>query len=263
MLSGSDLGLTRRASFSPSPPPADLREAARRLASTNSARALCAVSQRSYRPGGMARTLSVLWLCFCVTRTTALEATATAVPKPLLRQSVLLASVATNAGTTAVVDKSVVTPVGLVEVEVAPQSRRRRLDALFKRPTVSKIAINVFLWWTLNVVFSLCNKQCLNSWPHPWALACSHLAIGTLCMLPLYIPLPKRSASGAREWVPTRQVPRLTKAELHTLLPVAALLSVGHVTSTLAPAYGTVAFSNIVKTAEPLFTCACSMVLYR
>ena len=28
---------------------------------------------------------------------------------------------------------------------------------------------------------------------------------------------------------------------------------VGHVTSTLAPAYGTVAFSNIVKTAEPLF----------
>lgn len=211
----------------------------------------------------MARTLSVLWLCFCVTRTTALEATATAVPKPLLRQSVLLASVATNAGTTAVVDKSVVTPVGLVEVEVAPQSRRRRLDALFKRPTVSKIAINVFLWWTLNVVFSLCNKQCLNSWPHPWALACSHLAIGTLCMLPLYIPLPKRSASGAREWVPTRQVPRLTKAELHTLLPVAALLSVGHVTSTLAPAYGTVAFSNIVKTAEPLFTCACSMVLYR
>jgi hypothetical protein len=220
-------------------------------------------SQLSDRPGGMARALGMLWLCFCVTRTVALEATATAVPKPLLRQSVLLASVATNAGTTAVVDKSVVTPVGLIEVEVAPQSRRSRLEALFKRPSVSKIAINVFLWWTLNVVFGLCNKQCLNSWPHPWALACSHLAIGTMCMLPLYIPLPRRSPSGAREWVPTRQVPRLTKAERHTLLPVAALLSVGHVTSTLAPAYGTVAFSNIVKTAEPLFTCACSMVLYR
>lgn len=215
----------------------------------------------------MARTLGVLWLCLCVTRTAALEATATAAPKPRLRQpeleSVLLASVATNAGTTAVVDKSVVTPVGLIEVEVAPQSRRRRLEELFKRPSSSQIAINVFLWWTLNVVFGLCNKQCLNSWPHPWALACSHLAIGTLCMLPLYIPLPTRSPSGALEWVPTRQVARLTKAELHTLLPVAALLSVGHVTSTLAPAYGTVAFSNIVKTAEPLFTCACSMVLHR
>ena len=63
----------------------------------------------------------------------------------------LLASVATNAGTTAVVDKSVVTPVGLIEVEVAPQSRRRRLEALFKRPSSSRIAINVFLWWTLSV----------------------------------------------------------------------------------------------------------------
>jgi len=217
-------------------------------------------------------TLALLWLCFCVTRTAALEGTATAVLKPILRQPTLLAS---NAGVTtdsaSVVANSVVTPVGLVPPpeDGAPKSRRRRLEALFKRPSVPKVAINVLLWWTLNVVFSLCNKQCLNSWPHPWALACSHLAVGTLCMLPLYIPLPSRSAQrvlgplARTEWVPTRTVPRLGKAELRTLLPVAALLSVGHVTSTLAPAYGTVAFSNIVKTAEPLFTCACSMVLYR
>jgi solute carrier family 35 protein E1 len=31
----------------------------------------------------------------------------------------------------------------------------------------------------------------------------------------------------------------------------------------VAPAYGTVAFSNIIKTAEPLFTCALSVLLYR
>ena len=60
-----------------------------------------------------------------------------------------------------------------------------------------------------------------------------------------------------------RQPPRLTGAEVRRLLPVAALLSTGHVTSTLAPAFGTVAFSNIVKTAEPLFTCFFSYVLYR
>ena len=47
------------------------------------------------------------------------------------------------------------------------------------------------------------------------------------------------------------------------MLPVVALLATGHVTSTLAPAYGTVAFSNIIKTAEPLFTCVFSVLLYR
>jgi len=47
------------------------------------------------------------------------------------------------------------------------------------------------------------------------------------------------------------------------MLPVTALLATGHVTSTLAPAYGTVAFSNIIKTAEPLFTCVFSVLLYR
>ena len=59
-----------------------------------------------------------------------------------------------------------------------------------------------------------------------------------------------------------RTRPRLTRADLSSLLPVVGLLATGHVTSTLAPAYGTVAFSNIIKTAEPLFTCFFSIVLY-
>ena len=29
------------------------------------------------------------------------------------------------------------------------------------------------------MVFNLANKQCLNSWNHPWALATTHLAVGT------------------------------------------------------------------------------------
>jgi solute carrier family 35 protein E1 len=126
------------------------------------------------------------------------------------------------------------------------------------------IAINLVLWWTLNVVFNLANKECLNSWPHPWALATLHLAVGSVCMLPLWLPLRRaRDDEGRVVWKPVRQPPRLTGAEVRRLLPVAALLSTGHVTSTLAPAFGTVAFSNIVKTAEPLFTCFFSYVLYR
>lgn len=42
---------------------------------------------------------------------------------------------------------------------------------------------------------------------------------------------------------------------------VAIWLALGHLMSTVAPAYGTVAFTNVVKTLEPLFTCVFSAVL--
>ena len=121
-------------------------------------------------------------------------------------------------------------------------------------PALSKsirVTINLFLWWSLNVLFALANKECLNSWNHPWALACMHLAIGSACMLPLYAKLPHR-APDSREvrWKSVRARPTLTIADLREMLPVVALLATGHVTSTLAPAYGTVAFSNIVKTVR-------------
>lgn len=126
-----------------------------------------------------------------------------------------------------------------------------------------RLALNLFLWWLLNVMFNLANKQCLNSWHHPWALAVTHLGIGTLCMLPLWLPLPRRAAGGGVRWASVRPRPSISRDELHVMLPVVALLATGHVTSTLAPAYGTVAFSNIIKTAEPLFTCVFSVLLHR
>ena len=52
------------------------------------------------------------------------------------------------------------------------------------------------------------------------------------------------------------------KGGVHRWTSMVALLATGHVTSTLAPAFGTVAFSNIVKTAEPLFTCLFSAMLF-
>jgi solute carrier family 35 protein E1 len=43
--------------------------------------------------------------------------------------------------------------------------------------------------------------------------------------------------------------------DVRRLSPIAGCLAAGHLLSTVAPAYGTVAFTNVVKTAEPLFTC--------
>ena len=128
-----------------------------------------------------------------------------------------------------------------------------------------QLCINLVLWWTLNVLFNLANKQCLNSWRHPYALAAIHLAVGSACMLSLWLPLP-RGAKGGRggvTWCSVRKPPSLTLADVRALLPVVALLATGHVTSTLAPAFGTVAFSNIIKTAEPMFTCLFAVLLYR
>ena len=81
-------------------------------------------------------------------------------------------------------------------------------------------------------------------------------------MLPLWLPLPRLNMDWSVRWASVRQRPSLSRADLMQMLPVVALLAIGHVTSTLAPAYGTVAFSNIIKTAEPIFTCVFSALMY-
>lgn len=132
----------------------------------------------------------------------------------------------------------------------------------FRVKKTGRLCINLVLWWLLNVMFNLANKQCLNNWPHPWMLAVLHLAVGSACILTLWLPLPRLTQQGLA-WKSIRTPPSLKLTELRELLPIAVMLSVGHVTSTLAPAYGTVAFSNIIKTAEPLFTCLFSFIISR
>ena len=53
---------------------------------------------------------------------------------------------------------------------------------------------------------------------------------------------------------PLREPPKLSWKEIMAVSGVAVWLALGHVMSTVAPAYGTVAFTNVVKTLEPLFT---------
>ena len=109
---------------------------------------------------------------------------------------------ALHGGTSAAVvaDRGLQDLVDPCKVEAPPRQRGKLREAWLKRRAKlvsAPIAVNVVLWWTLNVVFGLANKQCLNNWPHPWALACLHLAVGSACMLLLYLPLPR----GNRDWV--------------------------------------------------------------
>jgi len=107
-------------------------------------------------------------------------------------------------------------------------------------------------WYLLSIYYSIMNKQVLKVWNFPCTFSVTQLAVGSLWILLLWspLPLPARKAP-----ISLRSPPRLSRGDFGKLYSVAIWLALGHLMSTIAPAYGTVAFTNVVKTAEPIFTC--------
>jgi len=123
-----------------------------------------------------------------------------------------------------------------------------------------KVPIAFTGWYLLSIVYSLMNKEVLTVWKFPCIFSAMQLLVGAIWISGLWLPLP---TFGLREqrFAPLRAPPRLTFAEVKKVAIVATWLALGHVLSTVAPAYGTVAFTNVVKTLEPLFTCLFSFLL--
>ena len=148
---------------------------------------------------GMARGRLAVLFMFCLS-----TARAENLPPPSRLETACKPSLATaysRASSAVVADRGLKELVDSGKVQAPPKRRGRLYEAWLKRrPSLvtTRITINIVLWWTLNVIFGLANKQCLNNWPHPWALACSHLAIGSACMLLLYLPMPR---GDGKEWV--------------------------------------------------------------
>jgi len=86
--------------------------------------------------------------------------------------------------------------------------------------------------------------------------------VGSIFVGLLWAPLPTFGMQ-KRRFASLREPPRLSWSQLATVSTVALWLALGHVMSTVAPAYGTVAFTNVVKTLEPLFTCLFSAVFFK
>ena len=121
-------------------------------------------------------------------------------------------------------------------------------------------------WYAMSIVYSLLNKEVLEVWKFPCTSAAVQLLVGSLWIGLMWTPLPTlglRPTSRLKRLAPLRAPPRLTGEQLREVGRVAVWLALGHVLSTVAPAYGTVAFTNVVKTLEPLFTCLFSAVLLR
>ena len=109
-------------------------------------------------------------------------------------------------------------------------------------------------WYLMSIVYSVLNKEVLTVWKFPCTSAAVQLLIGSLFVAALWMPLPTLGLRKQR-FASLRQPPKLSWGQLATVSSVALWLALGHVMSTVAPAYGTVAFTNVVKTLEPLFTC--------
>ncbi|EOD41567.1 hypothetical protein EMIHUDRAFT_460932 [Emiliania huxleyi CCMP1516] len=120
-----------------------------------------------------------------------------------------------------------------------------------------KIPLAFTCWYLFSIVYSIANKQVLSAWNFPCTSAAAQLAVGALSVLLLWTPLPL----GGEKRLRLRSPPSLDANDVRKLVPVASCLAAGHLLSTVAPAYGTVAFTNVVKTLEPLFTCAFSALL--
>jgi solute carrier family 35 protein E1 len=125
-----------------------------------------------------------------------------------------------------------------------------------------KVPLAFLGWYLMSIVYSCVNKEVLNVWKFPCVFSAVQLLVGALWIGLLWTPLPTFGMR-KRRFAPLREPPRLTWSELATVSSVAVWLALGHVLSTVAPAYGTVAFTNVVKTLEPLFTCLFSAVVLK
>ncbi|KAG5190996.1 triose-phosphate transporter family-domain-containing protein [Tribonema minus] len=104
------------------------------------------------------------------------------------------------------------------------------------------------LWYLLNIGYNISNKATLNRVALPWLVSSVQLVIGSM-----YIALV---------WgLKLRKAPKLSKANLKTVFPLAALHTTSHISAVIGLGAGAVGFVHVVKALEPLFTAALSALL--
>ena len=111
-----------------------------------------------------------------------------------------------------------------------------------------KIGIYFALWFALSTGYNLQNKVRLNLLPLPWCQSAFSLFVGTAFVMPLWL-------------TGLRKAPILSKEAIMTLLPIAFCHSIGHIGAVVSAGAGAVSFTQIVKAAEPVFTCVLSALI--
>ena len=104
------------------------------------------------------------------------------------------------------------------------------------------------LWYLFNIGYNIYNKRSLNVLAYPWTVATIQMATGILYFAPLWL-------------TGLRKAPKLSIADLKTLLPIALCHTGVHVGAVIALGAGAVSFAHIVKASEPVVTCALNALL--
>jgi len=111
-----------------------------------------------------------------------------------------------------------------------------------------KIGIYFALWFALSTGYNIANKVRLNALAMPWSHSAASLAVGSSFVSFLWM-------------TGLRKPPKLSAAAVMTLAPIAFCHSIGHIGAVVSAGAGAVSFTQIVKAAEPVFTCGLSALL--
>ena len=111
-----------------------------------------------------------------------------------------------------------------------------------------KIGVYFALWFALSTGYNLQNKVRLNLLPLPWTQSAFSLFVGSAFVMPLWL-------------TGIRKPPKLTADAIQTLLPISFCHAIGHIGAVVSAGAGAVSFTQIVKAAEPVFTCGMSYVI--
>merc|ERR1712083_910799 len=111
-----------------------------------------------------------------------------------------------------------------------------------------KVGVYLALWFALSTGYNIQNKVRLNMLPLPWCQSVASLATGSAFVMFLWL-------------TGLRKKPKLDAASIKTFMPIAFCHSIGHVGAVVSAAAGAVSFTQIVKAAEPVFTCGLSWIL--
>lgn len=134
-------------------------------------------------------------------------------------------------------------PVEPLEPAAAPEEEDRSefLHSL-------KVAGLFLTWWVLSIGYNVYNKRALNNLDLAWSVAWSQFFVGVPVNLIFW---------GSK----MRALPALSKAEIISLLPVAACHCLTHVAGVVSLGSGAVSFTHIIKSMEPVVTAIFSGVM--
>ena len=121
-------------------------------------------------------------------------------------------------------------------------------------PESVQIGINFGLWYLISAFYNIFNKQALNNLELPVLVATVQMGTGLFLFVPAWI-------------LKLRETPFSTAGEafdvMWLLKSVAAFATLSHIAGVVALGSGTVSFTQVVKSAEPIFTAAMAAIFTR